>query len=33
MGQAIEEVIAAADGVTASVFEDGAAVEIGKYFP
>jgi hydroxymethylpyrimidine pyrophosphatase-like HAD family hydrolase len=33
MGQAIEEVIAAADGVTDSVFEDGAAVEIGKYFP
>ena len=33
MGQAIEEVRAAADGVTSSVFEDGAAVEIGKYFP
>jgi Cof subfamily protein (haloacid dehalogenase superfamily) len=33
MGQAIEEVIAAADAVTSSVFEDGAAVEIGKYFP
>jgi Cof subfamily protein (haloacid dehalogenase superfamily) len=33
MGQAVEEVIAAADGVTASVFEDGAAVEIRKYFP
>jgi HAD superfamily hydrolase (TIGR01484 family) len=33
MGQAVEEVRAAADGVTSSVFEDGAAVEIGKYFP
>jgi len=33
MGQAVEEVIAAADGVTSSVFEDGAAVEIRKYFP
>jgi Cof subfamily protein (haloacid dehalogenase superfamily) len=33
MGQAVEEVIAAADGVTSSVFEDGAAVEIRKYYP
>jgi HAD superfamily hydrolase (TIGR01484 family) len=33
MGQAVEEVRAAADAVTSSVFEDGAAVEIGKYFP
>ena len=33
MGQAVEEVRAAADGVTSSVFEDGAAVEIGKYYP
>ena len=33
MGQAVEEIRAAADAVTSSVFEDGAAVEIGKYFP
>jgi Cof subfamily protein (haloacid dehalogenase superfamily) len=33
MGQAVEEVRAAADGVTSSVFDDGAAEEIGKYFP
>jgi Cof subfamily protein (haloacid dehalogenase superfamily) len=33
MGQSVEEVRAAADDVTASVYDDGAAVEIGKYFP
>ena len=33
MGQAVEEVHAAADDVTATVYEDGAAVELGKYFP
>ena len=32
MGQAIEEVIAAADDVTGSVYEDGAAVELEQYF-
>jgi hydroxymethylpyrimidine pyrophosphatase-like HAD family hydrolase len=33
MGQAIEEVIAAADAVTGTVYEDGAAVEIAHFFP
>jgi len=32
MGQAIEEVKAAADDVTAPVDEDGAALELGRYF-
>jgi HAD superfamily hydrolase (TIGR01484 family) len=32
MGQAIQEVIDAADDVTVSVYEDGAAVELEKYF-
>jgi HAD superfamily hydrolase (TIGR01484 family) len=32
MGQAIQPVIDAADDVTASVYEDGAAVEMEKYF-
>lgn len=32
MGQAVSQVIDAADDVTASVVEDGAAVELGKYF-
>ncbi len=32
MGQAIQEVIDAADDVTVSVFEDGAAVELEQYF-
>ena len=32
MGQAIQEVIDAADDVTASVYEDGAAVELERYF-
>ncbi len=32
MGQAIEEVQAAADGVTDTVFDDGAAVELERYF-
>ena len=33
MGQSIAEVIAAADDVTATVYDDGAAVEIGRFFP
>jgi HAD superfamily hydrolase (TIGR01484 family) len=33
MGQAVEEVIAAADEVTGTVYDDGAAVELRKYFP
>ena len=33
MGQAIDEVKAAADAVTASVDDDGAALEIGRWFP
>jgi HAD superfamily hydrolase (TIGR01484 family) len=33
MGQAVEEVIAAADAVTETVYEDGAAVEISRWFP
>ncbi len=32
MGQAIEEVIAAADDVTESVYEDGLAIELDKWF-
>jgi len=33
MGQAVEEVIAAADAVTATVHDEGAAVEILRWFP
>jgi hydroxymethylpyrimidine pyrophosphatase-like HAD family hydrolase len=33
MGQSVEEVRAAADDVTASVFDDGVVVELEKYFP
>jgi Cof subfamily protein (haloacid dehalogenase superfamily) len=33
MGQAVEEVKAAADDVTASVHDEGAAVEISRWFP
>jgi HAD superfamily hydrolase (TIGR01484 family) len=33
MGQAVEEVRAVADAVTESVEDDGAAVEIGRWFP
>jgi Cof subfamily protein (haloacid dehalogenase superfamily) len=33
MGQAVEEVRAAADAVTATVDEDGVAVELSRYFP
>ncbi len=33
MGQAVEEVHAAADGSTETVFDDGAAVEIERWFP
>ena len=33
MGQAVEEVRAAADDVTATVYDDGAAVEIDRWFP
>ena len=32
MGQAIQEVLDAADAVTESVYEDGAAVELERYF-
>jgi Cof subfamily protein (haloacid dehalogenase superfamily) len=32
MGQAVQEVLDAADDTTASVFEDGAAVEIDRWF-
>jgi len=32
MGQAVEEVRGAADGVTGTVFDDGVALELGKYF-
>ena len=32
MGQAVQAVIDAADDVTATVAEDGAALELGKYF-
>jgi hydroxymethylpyrimidine pyrophosphatase-like HAD family hydrolase len=33
MGQAVEETRAAADDVTASVHDDGVAVELGRWFP
>ncbi|MEO9322300.1 HAD family hydrolase [Nocardioides sp. C4-1] len=33
MGQAVEVVREAADAVTETVFDDGAAVEIGRWFP
>ncbi len=33
MGQSVQEVIDAADDVTDSVYEDGAAVEISRWFP
>jgi Cof subfamily protein (haloacid dehalogenase superfamily) len=33
MGQAVEEVIAAADDVTGTVYEDGAATELARWFP
>ena len=33
MGQAVEEVIAAADDVTATVYDDGAAAEMSRWFP
>jgi hydroxymethylpyrimidine pyrophosphatase-like HAD family hydrolase len=33
MGQAVDEVKAAADHVTATVNEDGAALEISRWFP
>jgi len=33
MGQAVEEVIAAADDVTGTVYDDGAAVEISRWYP
>jgi hydroxymethylpyrimidine pyrophosphatase-like HAD family hydrolase len=33
MGQAVEEVIAAADDVTGTVNDEGAAVEISRWFP
>ena len=33
MGQAVEDVLAAADHVTGTVYEDGAAVEISRWFP
>lgn len=33
MGQAVEEVVAAADDVTATVHDEGAAVEISRWFP
>ena len=33
MGQAVEPVIAAADDVTGTVYEDGAATEINRWFP
>lgn len=33
MGQAIEEVRAAADAVTETVYDDGVAVELARYFP
>ena len=32
MGQAVQQVLDAADDVTASVADDGAAVELGRYF-
>ncbi|MEZ5094686.1 MAG: HAD family hydrolase [Nocardioides sp.] len=33
MGQAVAEVQAAADAVTASVYDDGAALELSRWFP
>ncbi len=33
MGQAVDEVLAAADAVTDSVYDDGAAVELERWFP
>lgn len=33
MGQAVQQVVDAADDVTESVYEDGAAVEIERWFP
>jgi hydroxymethylpyrimidine pyrophosphatase-like HAD family hydrolase len=33
MGQAVEDVRAAADDVTATVYDDGAALEISRWFP
>jgi HAD superfamily hydrolase (TIGR01484 family) len=33
MGQAVEEVIAAADDVTGTVYDDGVATEIARWFP
>ncbi|QDH10575.1 HAD family phosphatase [Nocardioides dongxiaopingii] len=33
MGQAVEEVRAAADAVTGTVYEDGVAVELDRWFP
>jgi hydroxymethylpyrimidine pyrophosphatase-like HAD family hydrolase len=33
MGQAIEDVHAAADAVTDSVYDDGAATELSRWFP
>jgi HAD superfamily hydrolase (TIGR01484 family) len=33
MGQAVEDVRAAADAVTATVYDDGAAVELRRWFP
>jgi hydroxymethylpyrimidine pyrophosphatase-like HAD family hydrolase len=33
MGQAVEEVREAADDVTAPVHDDGAAVELSRYWP
>jgi HAD superfamily hydrolase (TIGR01484 family) len=33
MGQAVDEVHRAADAVTASVYDDGAAIEIARWFP
>ena len=33
MGQAVEEVRAAADDVTGTVYDDGAATEISRWFP
>jgi HAD superfamily hydrolase (TIGR01484 family) len=33
MGQAVEEVLEAADDVTATVYDEGAAVELDRYWP
>ena len=33
MGQSVEDVRAAADHVTGTVYEDGAAQELSKWFP